>query len=95
VPRSKDPCKQPPISIPHISLAVEAVHKGLVPAAGKHFNVACTTRDILITREVVMSSSGAVNVQYRESTDEECKLINYITTARNSHYGLRKTGVIS
>lgn len=85
MPRSKDACKQPPISIPCISLAVEAVHK-----AGKHFNVACTTRNIFITREVVMSSSTAVNVQYGESTDEECKLIDYITTARNKSPWIKK-----
>jgi hypothetical protein len=68
LPRSKDACKRPPISIPNLALAVEVVHKGFaVQAPAKQFSVAhATLQDILmITRKVITnSSSKAINVQY-------------------------------
>jgi hypothetical protein len=68
MPKSKDACMQPPISIQNLALAVEAVHRGVsIPAEAKQFVLhALPFRDILmLTRDVVLNNSPtAINVQY-------------------------------
>jgi hypothetical protein len=81
--RSKDACKQPPISIPNLALAVEAVHKGLaVRAAAKQFSVSRTTLQRHLD-DHNKSSNEQFFCIYKcavwtiFSTDEEGKLIDY------------------